>query len=162
MRLIYFLPTSAAGGASSSMVHAHELGPWCIRQPHPYRGQVRPPGEHPPPPELPSTDGLLPLQSSLGALGNPFLRPLPVLPAPRAPRTPAPPSPLRGEDLVRVSVPSPGVKVNPTSGTPACLQALSSPPVPAPRAPQRRKQRLRQLQTLVADTQLAGGEGRCP
>ena len=86
----------------------------------------------------------------------------PLLPAPRAPRTPAPPSPLRGEDLVRVSVPSPGVKVNPTSGTPACLQALSSPPVPAPRAPQRRKQRLRQLQTLVADTQLAGGEGRCP
>lgn len=173
--LIYFLPTSAAGGASSSMLHVHKLGSCCIRQPRPYGGRSSLQANTPQPPELPSTDGLLLLQNSLGVLGNPSVRPhpqhpriqcgpagqgrlapspagasahpgfLPLPPSTQSPEHPhttragplgaACPSLLRGEDPVQVSVPSPGMTVSQTSGTPARLQALSRPPVPAPRAP---------------------------
>ena len=84
-----------------------------------------------------------PAPSPAGASAHPgFLTLPPSTQSPEHPHTTragppgaACPSLLRGEDLVRVSVPSLGVTVSETSGTPARLQALSRPPVPAPRAP---------------------------
>lgn len=117
--LIYFLPTSAAGGASSSMLHVHKLGSCCIRQPRPYGGRSTLQANTPQPPELPSTDGLLLLQNSLGADAGEPLRP---------PPPPAPQDPMRASGAGETgSFPSRGL----------CSPRLSAPSSqhPEPRAP---------------------------